>query len=461
MRAEVLVAEIGSTTTVVNAFSGPALLGQGIASTTVVQGDVTAGLRAAVADLEENLRRGGCLADGQPLEWDEMMACSSAAGGLKMTVHGLVFDMTVKAAREAALGAGAVIRLVTAGRLGPADLDAIRRIAPNLILLAGGVDYGEKATVIDNARLLASSGITAPVIYAGNAAARDEVSEALVQAGLEVTIVDNVYPRLDDLRIEPARRAIQAAFERHIIRAPGMESVRSMVTGSILPTPGAVMNAAQLLYGEIGDLVVLDVGGATTDVHSVTPGSEEIAAILSAPEPLAKRTVEGDLGVFVNAGNVAEQIGWDALGRELGLDSRRILAGLGPIPSTPEEIRLVDRLTAECVQTAVSRHAGRLRRLYGPSGRITVAEGKDLSRVRWIIGTGGALTRLPGGPAILNGVKNGVKSGADSRELRPPPEARVLIDRKYIMAVCGVLSASRPAAALGLLLESLGLTEAA
>ncbi|MPU17892.1 DNA mismatch repair protein MutL, partial [Acinetobacter baumannii] len=72
---------------------------------------------------------------------------------------------------------------------------------------------------------------------------------------------------------------------------------KEMVDGAIMPTPGAVMEATKLLYEIIGDVIVVDVGGATTDVHSVTEGSVEILDILVTPEPKAKRTVEGDLGV--------------------------------------------------------------------------------------------------------------------------------------------------------------------
>jgi uncharacterized protein (TIGR01319 family) len=102
-----------------------------------------------------------------------------------------------------------------------------------------------------------------------------------------------VYPRIDELNIDPTRKIIQQVFEEHIVAAPGMEKIRTMVAGKIMPTPGAVMNAALALYDEIGDLMAVDVGSATTDVHSVTEGSPEIQAMLTGPEPFAKRTVEG------------------------------------------------------------------------------------------------------------------------------------------------------------------------
>lgn len=453
MRVDILIAEIGSTTTVVNAFDGigraePAFVGQGSAPTSVLAGDVRVGLQGAIAELERQV--------GDKVSYGEMFASSSAAGGLRMTVHGLAYDMTVRAAREAALGAGAVLKHTTAGDLTESDLARVRDIKPNIILLAGGVDYGERATAVNNARRLAALGLNCPVIYAGNIAARDEVEDTLRSAGLKVISVANVYPRIDELDVEPTRRAIQRVFEQHIVQAPGMDRVRDMVTGTIIPTPGAVMNLAKLLKDEIGDLVVIDVGGATTDVHSVTEGSDEINRMLVSPEPVAKRTVEGDLGVYVNAANVCDLIDYTDLATEFG-DLDRMLAALNPIPDTPEQVRFVGRLTETAVFTAVARHAGEVKHLYGPGGRTTIARGKDLSRVQWLIGTGGALTRLPDGEAILSRLRDNRRG----REMWPGPDAKVLLDQDYIMASLGTLASRYPAAALALARRSLRLDDSA
>jgi len=202
MKIDVLIAEIGSTTTVVNAFNlaqgGARFLGQGLSCTMTDPGDVTVALRAAIDDLSSNLGVDG-------IKWSSMMATSSAAGGLSMTVHGLVYDMTVKAAKEAALGAGAVLKMVTAGEMTPSDIEELNLIRPKIIMLAGGVDYGEKQTAIKNAQMIAESGLKTPVIYAGNITARREVGKILTEAGIKTYIVDNVYPRVDELSVEPAR----------------------------------------------------------------------------------------------------------------------------------------------------------------------------------------------------------------------------------------------------------------
>ncbi|MEG0307584.1 MAG: GlmL-related ornithine degradation protein [Clostridium sp.] len=440
MRVEYLIAEIGSTTTVVTAFNfknGVEVVGQGKAFTSVLQGDVTIGLKNAVKEMEGIL--------GETIEYDRMIGTSSAAGGLKITVHGLVEDMTVKAAREAALGAGGIIKMVTAGRLRRTDIKKIKEINPNLIMIAGGTDYGERETALDNAEIIRGANLNIPVVYCGNIANQEEIKE--IFEGQELYVIDNVYPRVDELNVEPARSIIQDAFEVNIVKAGGMDKIKEMVDGSIMPTPGAVMEATKLLYEVIGDVIVIDVGGATTDVHSVTEGSVEVLDILVTPEPKAKRTVEGDLGVYVNRENVLELLHDHELQGKTKLE---IECFIQPIPATEEQRHWSRVLTRKAVNTAIDRHVGYIKRVYG-SGRKFSAYGKDLSMVKYIIGTGGALTRLGQGEEILESIKE-VKGDIT---MRPTKEAKVLLDDMYIMACAGVLSRENKEAAVQLLKASL------
>lgn len=489
---DALVAEIGSTTTVVSAFDGlsaeklaagatPRLLAQGVAATSVLDGDVTVGVNAARAQIEAAT---GSLAPR------EFLATSSAAGGLRMTVHGLTAKMTAMAAREAALGAGGVVEYQTAGKLRRHDLERIAAARPNVVMLAGGVEGGDVETVLHNAEMLAqvdfaavagaaggdaatvgsgtgaaaaagadatgATGHAAPiqdrvlaagmkpmVIYGGNSAVCDEASQILHAAGFDVRVTPNVYPGIDELDVVPARAVIHDAFEDHIIHAPGMERIGALVTGRILPTPGAVLVAAETLAETLGDLVVIDVGGATTDVHSVTDGSVEYAALQVEPQPHSKRTVEGDLGTYVSAPHVVEMLA----------QGERPTRLPPAIPTTPEEIHAALTLAHYAAVTGVQRHAGQLAHLYTPTGRQTVARGRDLTACRWVIGTGGAFTRLPGGEALLFDVRS--KNGGD--RLLPPKDARCVVDGDYILACGGVLLAHFPTeAVVALLRASLG-----
>ena len=446
MRIDALVAEIGSTTTIVNAFSlnpkNPEFLGQGVAPTSVTDGDVAIGLNLAKVDLMRNLGI-------SQLEYGRFLATSSAAGGLRMTVHGLVYDMTVKAGQEAALGAGANIVLATAGKLSEYDLQDIERTKPNLILLSGGTDYGDREVALYNCKSLLQLKALPPVIYCGNIQNQAAIKEMFENANKQVYITENVYPRLDELNIEPIRKLIQQVFEDHITHAPGMNYIRSVVDGTIMPTPGAVMKAAQMLREIVGDLVVIDIGGATTDIHSVTDGDEDIAALQTIPEPVAKRTVEGDLGLFVSAKMLAEKVGHDILSKEIGADVVEVFKKYTAVPATPEHLKLAHALSYHAGKIALMRHAGQLKHNYTPKGRKTHAQGKDLTAVKFLAATGGALTRLPKGIDIM---KNLTNININSNMLFPKKDTiKILTDSSYIMASIGVLTKEYPETAYELL----------
>jgi hypothetical protein len=387
-------------------------------------GDVRLGVDQAIADLQAS---SGLEQTGEA----QIFVNSSAAGGLRMTVHGLTHSMTARAAREAALGAGAIVKLVTVGPLGDSDLDEIQSIHPNIILLAGGVDFGEKGVVLRNAESLASLKLNVPVLYAGNSAIRKPIRKIFEAAGIETLLADNVFPDVDLLNIEPVRRLIPEVFNRHIVHAPGMARLGELTHWSILPTPGAVLRGAELFAEALGDCLIFDVGGATTDVHSVTDGSLEWSSKMIEPEPRAKRTVEGDLGVYLNAHHIIELVGdptWEAR-----------LTDLQALPKTEEQIELTRWLCARAVETAIRRHAGTVTDLFTPSGKKQVVKGKDLTSIKWLVGTGGALTRIPGGEAILRLICQG-----PGKYLLPNPEARILIDRDYRFSALGTLAQAYP-----------------
>ena len=451
MKIDVIVAEIGSTTTIVNAFdkldsNNPIFIGQGFATTTT--DDVTVGLSNAIDDLKKNLNI-------KTLEAKETFASSSSAGGLKMTVHGLVYDMTAKAAKEAALGAGANIKMITSGVLSKFDLEEIKKIKPNIIMVAGGVNYGEVATALENSKQIASLQLNTPVIYAGNIQIQSEIKDIFKNFNQEnyLYITNNVYPEIDVLDVDEARKVIQDVFEEHITKAKGMEKVRSIVNQNIIPTPGAVMSATVLLQEHLGNILTLDIGGATTDIHSATSDSIEVSRKLLSPEPFIKRTVEGDLGVYVNKDNLINLYSKDKLIRDLNINSDNLEELINNYEEIPKnkQISLVEALSTLALTISIKRHAGKYIYKFLPSGKSKLPEGKDLTEVEYIIATGGALTKLANRESII---KNALAKLDDSI-LKPKAETKILFDNYYIMGTLGVLSKKYPDAALLLLKQSL------
>ena len=300
----VVCVDIGSTYTkaaLVDVLAGE-LLGTAQAPTTA---DVVDGVLTATAD-------DGLLGRAGRSEGAAIVACSSAGGGLRLAVVGYEELISAEAGHRAALSAGARVVHVAAGRLGDAALASLRAVAPDVVLLVGGTDGGEASVLRHNAAALAGMAWPVPVVLAGNSAVRDEVSEMLTDAGLPVRAAGNVLPDIGRLAPESARTAIREVFLRHVIGGSRLSRGPRLAALVRAATPEAVLTAVELLADSAipagADLLVVDVGGATTDVYSaLVPeqdaggGYDEVAGVM-----WCSRTVEGDLGVRGNAPGVIE-----------------------------------------------------------------------------------------------------------------------------------------------------------
>lgn len=458
-----LLIDFGSTFTKLRAvdLDGCCLAASAQAPSTV-SSDVNAGLDAALAQLGRAL-------GGLP-RFDYRLASSSAAGGLRMATVGLVRELTAEAARQAALGAGAKLVGSFAYRLVAADVRRLVELEPDLLLLCGGTDGGNSEVIVHNARVLADSALACPFVVAGNREAGDEVVARLARAGKNALLTDNVMPELSVLSIEPARKAIRELFMARIVTAKGIDRAQAKFDRVLMPTPAAVLEGARLLAegagGAVGmgDLMVIDPGGATTDVHSIGKGEPAEPGVLphGLPEPYAKRTVEGDLGMRHNAQTIADVAGVQAIADDarLGIDrTRELIARLvGEVDRLPhdEDERALDRaLGRAAVRVAASRHAGRVETVYTAQGPVRVQRGKDLTQLRAVIGTGGVIAAAPEPCDLLTAA---LADGRDPLSL-VPRAAALWQDRDYLVYAAGLLAECEPAAAFGLARASLVMLE--
>ena len=452
-----LLIDFGSTYTKLRAvdLGRRRILGSGQGPSTVTT-DVMIGMKAALADLERRL--------GALPRFKYRLASSSAAGGLRMVTVGLVRELTAEAARRAALGAGARLVGTFAYRLTRADVDRIATLAPDILLLAGGTDGGNSEVILHNARVLGASAIACPIVYAGN---RDAADDACALLGShDVLRSSNVMPEFNVLDIEPARAVLRQVFIDRIVHAKGIDRAHDEFDQVLMPTPAAVLEGAQLIadgcpgVAGLGPLLVVDPGGATTDVHSIAEGapSSENVVPMGLPEPRVKRTVEGDLGMRHNAATIIETAGIDAIATSAGLPPARVAALLDTfasdverLPQTADEIAFDHALVRAAVRQAVIRHCGTVSTVYTTTGPATVQHGKDLSDVGTVIGTGGALVHSPDPRAVL---AECLATSAVPASLRPR-RPRLLLDREYLLYACGLLGSVEPQAALDLALAHL------
>lgn len=449
----VLLIDFGSTYTKVTAVEtdGPAILGTAGAHTTVTT-DIGEGLEAALSKLHQQTG---------PLSFRARFACSSAAGGLRMVACGLVPSLTVEAAKRAALGAGAKVVRVFSYELTKEDIEEISAIQPDILLLTGGTDGGNRANIEQNASMLRHAGGGFPILVAGNRAAGAACEALLSGSGHEVIRCANVMPVFNQLNIAPVQAEIRALFLRRIIRAKGLSRQQALVDGILMPTPAAVMRALSLLSKEMGDLVAADVGGATTDIYSIADGLPEGASTIlrGLPEPHEKRTVEGDIGMRYSAQGVVEAVGMAQIAALSGLGGEEIDSLLAQIRQTPGIVagdgdalsKLDFALAASAIDTALKRHVGTLEKVYTPTGMLYQQTGKDLTQIRWIVLTGGMFAYGKGKRAI----EAYMRPGVDDPMLLKPRKAKPLVDEKYILAAMGLLCEAYPDAALALMRQNL------
>lgn len=454
----ILLMDFGSTFTKLTAvdLEQVRVLGHAQAFTTATS-DLSRGMEEALAKLEASCGK---------LTYEARLACSSAAGGLNMVACGLVPSLTSKAAKLASFGAGAKVEKSYAYQLTEEDIQEIESIKPDILLLTGGTDGGNSEVIIGNAGMLAGCRGSFPIVVAGNRSARSACQKALEGSSHPVYTAPNVMPRMNELNVQPVQDVIRAVFLEHIVKAKGLSKTQDLLDGILMPTPAAVLQALQLLSkgsGQrkgIGELIALDLGGATTDVYSIATGdpSNPSTVVLGLPEPHDKRTVEGDIGMRYSARGILEGSGAQQLSQTAGLAPEQftlILEALlhqpNRLPQSPDEVQVDAALATHAIAIALARHAGTIQQVYTPVGPVYHQNGKDLTRVHRFILTGGALIYAQDAQFLLDQALALQGPAALS-----PRQGSLVKDEQYILSALGLLAGYDEEAALTLLLRYFG-----
>lgn len=386
---------------------------------------------------------------------------SSAKGGLRVVVVGLVPELSLQIGRLAAWSAGARITAAFSYRLSEAAAAQIEREGPDIVLLCGGTDGGHERTGRENAQILARSGFSGTILYAGNAAIADDVRAIL--SNKNAVVVDNVMPDFAQFHAEPAREMIREIFLRDIVRGKGLDVPMRRFGAAPAPTPRAMFDLIGAMADHCpgwDDFAVIDLGGATTDVYSCAPAfrGESQIVLRGIVEPERKRSVEGDLGLRISVSGL-----WPLVESDLRLagiaDSRlsrladwvrKVQGAPATLPATRAEADDDAVLAAACVRHAMRRHAGRLEPAWTPEGRIWLQSGKDLRPVSRVV--------LTGGYPAANSTRDlwALAWAGDARAAGPTSEKKIALvprapecftDARYLWPLLGNLAARFPAEA--------------
>ncbi|HUG93408.1 MAG TPA: glutamate mutase L [Planctomycetaceae bacterium] len=389
--------------------------------------DVTMGVVNAVTEVGELAGRRLIDENGQIIRpasggegCDIYISTSSAGGGLQMMVAGLVREMTAASAKRAALGAGAIVMDVIASndkRLPHQQIQRIRELRPDMILVSGGTDGGNTAKVVEIAELIAparpqprfGSEYRMPLIYAGNKDAAPLVEKVFTDGNVELKIVPNLRPVLERENLAPARDAIHDLFLEHVMaHAPGYDKLIGWTDAPIMPTPGAVGNILQTIAQKQGiNAVGVDIGGATTDVFSVFDSPE-------TGQPVFNRTVSANLGMSYSISNVCAEatlprilrwVHFDMDERELRNRVKNKMIRPTTIPQTLEALVFEQAVAREALRLAYEQHKEFATTLKGVQQQRTVGDtfsqqisGQtivDNMKLDLLVASGGVLSHAP------------------------------------------------------------------
>lgn len=463
MKANLIMYDVGSTYTKVSAFlmdkSGLTLLTRDQVPTRV--DDIYCGISDADRTVEEA---------GHTLAADRItLATSSAAGGLRMVAMGYMPRVTAKAAKEVAMNAGArVLEIITHEDSAEYRIEILRETRPDIVLLAGGTDGGDRENLLENASLIVSSGIEATVILAGNIVVQPDAERILVEAGISCKRVINVMPTIHELKVEGARKAIHEEFIKQISFGKGLQSLIDATNdGVVIPTPGAVLMAAELIacgtfeQKGVGDLLVIDLGGATTDIHSIQPSLEELSLeekglVVTNEKQQAYRSVEGNLGMRISATGILETVGPKGILQRANhpeIQEQDIAHYVTFLEQNPgyiaedEKERAMDlALASAAIEVALKRHAGFIAQEYNPVMGITPGTpiGRDLRSVKAVIAVGGVFSHNN-----RKECEQVVVSALENRGISLLPEVyTVYFDKSYLLYGIGLLAKKYPDRAL-------------
>ena len=381
--------------------------------------DVTRGVLNAVMEIEE-------LSNKKIINEDKIISpsnkgngvdiyisTSSAGGGLQMMVAGVVKTMSGESAERAALGAGSIVMDIIAsndGRLPHEKIKRIRELRPDMILLSGGIDGGTVSHVVELAEILAAANpqprlgqdYKLPVIYAGNRDAKNKIKDTLGEK-VDLDLVDNIRPVLEQENLEPSRDKIHDLFMEHVMQqAPGYKKLMSWTDAPIMPTPGAVGSLIEMIAEKENITVVgVDIGGATTDIFSVFQGK-------------FNRTVSANLGMSYSICNVLAESGLDNVLRwvPFDIDRKELTNRIGnkmirptTVPQSLEELFIEQSIAREALRLSFKQHKEFAVGLKGVQKERTISDAFDqttsgeslvnMMDLDLLVGSGGVLSHAP------------------------------------------------------------------
>ena len=248
--------------------------------------DISEGVRQAIVNLQTITGR-KFLADDHRLivptqegtGVDAFAATLSAGPAIKTAIVGLLSEVSVESTQR--LARTTYARVVdTIGLNDPRkpdqQIDAILRLRPDLVLIAGGTDAGATRSV---ERLIETVGLACylipeskrpAVLFAGNASMSDKVKANLQHLVSSLYISPNLRPSLEVENLGPAQHTLAEVFTQ-IRRGQiaGIDEINAWAGNTLMPTAfaeGRIIRFLSQVYNSSKGILGVDLGASAAIV---------------------------------------------------------------------------------------------------------------------------------------------------------------------------------------------------
>ncbi len=193
----------------------------------------------------------------------DVYICSSANGGLSTLIIGLTNSFSLKYAKNIAFNSG--INIIDTVLYHHIDESSTPAELLDVVIVVGGIDsvggiYDEKLFEY-LARLNYNN-----VVYVGSK--KDE--EYLKENIENLTVLDNIITKKLKVHEEGLKEYLTNLYQQDIMGKEDIKELYALTANQIYPTPYIVNQSLPLIdarFEVINPFIVVDIGGATTDIH--------------------------------------------------------------------------------------------------------------------------------------------------------------------------------------------------
>lgn len=407
--------------------------------------DVTEGFNLALDELQQLtgrqlMQNAQLIMPGHPdgSGVDKCICTLSAGGPLRVITVGLLEDVSLQSVQNlVATTYAQVVGTISLNdqRITSQRLDAILRLQPDMIVIAGGTDGGASQSIaellesVELACFLLPKEQRPEILFAGNQSLVEAIN-ATFNPLASLQDAPNIRPSLEIEQLLPAHKLLSGTYRKAKMRSlPGVEMLDSQAGGRLMPTAAAFARTIRYIGKDLEQkhrgVLGIDLGAGSVTLAS-SFGDEhnlEVRATLglgSGVSALLKQTTLVNIAQWVDE-DVSLAVIQDYIYNKAAYPAS--------LPVTKEELAIEYALASEIVRIAVAKAR------WNPPARLVGSVPGFLPPFESILASGSVFAQAPNNARLLLTLLNAVQ---------PVGWTTFVLDQNQIAPLLGAAAETAP-----------------